>query len=109
MMGIDMIIAAPNLPDKYHLEYVKKEMKKLGVPKIRAIWSKTHNIWFAAEGSHRIAAAHKVGIIPIIIDITGEDAIVQKNEEDTQMTARELEDWLLSDPTAPRYVFDENN
>ena len=102
-----MIIVTPNLPDEEHLEYVAEEMKSLGVPKIRAIWNESQCVWYAAEGSHRIAAAYRSGIVPIIIDITGKGATVQRNEEETTMTAEELEEWLVSDINAPRYVFDK--
>jgi hypothetical protein len=103
-----MVIVAPNLPDQEHLEYVAEEMKRLGVPKIRAIWNESKGVWYAAEGSHRIAAAYRSGIVPIIIDITGQGATVQRNEEDTTMTAEELERWLVPDFGAPKYIFDNN-
>jgi len=103
-----MVILAPNLPDKDHLEYVASEMERLGTPRIRAIWSEVHGVWFAAEGSHRIAAAHRAGIVPIIIDITGQGATVQRDEVDTEMSADELEDWLVSDLNAPRYIFEDD-
>lgn len=100
-----VMIIVPNLPDEYHLEYVAKEMNRLGPPRIRAIYSKEQRAWFAAEGSHRIAAAHRSGIIPVVLDITGQGATVQREEVDTTMTAEELEAWLTSDLSAPRYVF----
>jgi len=101
-----LIIVVPNLPDKDHLEHVAMEMDRLGSPRIRAIWSSVHGVWFAAEGSHRIAAASKKEMVPIIIDITGEGAKVQREEEETEMTASELEDWLFSDfEDAPKYIF----
>ena len=100
------MIVAPNLPYDDHLEYVTEEMGRLGAPRVRAIWSETHRSWFAAEGSHRIAAAHRAGIVPTVIDITGQGATVQREEEDRAMTADELREWLVSDPDAPRYVFD---
>ena len=103
-----MIIVVPNTPEEFYLDYVSKQMEVLGAPKIRAIWSDEYELWFAAEGSHRIAAAHRAGIVPVIVDITGEDATVQKNEEDTAMTAEELKDWLVSDVmNAPRYYFED--
>ena len=101
------MIVAPNLPDEEHLEYVTEEMERLGVPKIRAIWSESQGVWYAAEGSHRIAACHRAGLVPVIIDITGKGATVQRNGEDTTMTAEDLKEWLVSDINAPRYVFDD--
>jgi hypothetical protein len=99
-------IVAPNPPYEEHLKYVTEQMKQLGPPQIRSIWCKEQQVWFAAEGSHRIATAHLNGITPVIIDITGMSANVQREEVDTLMTYEELRVWLTSDPTAPRYIFD---
>ena len=32
---------------------------------------------------------------------------MQRNGEDTTMTAEDLKEWLVSDINAPRYVFDD--
>jgi hypothetical protein len=108
-MSVDeMIIVALNLPDLDHLEYVIGEMKRLGAPKLKAIWSSEYKVWFAAEGSHRLVAAQREGLTPVIIDVTGKDGVVvQREEEDREMTAVELENWLVSDAEyAPWYYFD---
>lgn len=100
------VVVAPNSPYKDHLEYVSNEMKRLGPPRLRAIWLRRLGVWFAAEGSHRIAVAHRDGIVPVLIDITGHGATVQRNGMDTTMSADELKEWLVSDRNAPRYIFD---
>jgi hypothetical protein len=86
-----------NKTDADHLEAVQNQMSKIGAPAVRAIWSETYGLWFAAEGSHRITAAKNLGLIPEIIDITGQAATVQRDEEDTEMTAEEIETWLTYD------------
>jgi hypothetical protein len=100
-----MRVIVPNLPDQYHLAFIMEEMRKYGTPQIRAIWS--NGMWYAAEGSHRIVAAKRLGLMPVIIDITGEGATVQRNGVETSMSAGELQEWLTSDLQAPIYDFNE--
>lgn len=91
-------IVAVNATDEEHLECVTRQMVSLGVPAIRAIWSETYGLWFAIEGSHRLAAAHNLGLVPEVIDVTGESIVTQKDGDDeVSMTAEEVEEWLTSD------------
>jgi hypothetical protein len=62
-----MTIYAPHQPYTEHLEMVKAQMQTLGSPAIRAFWS--GDAWYAIEGSHRLAAAHELGLEPEIIEV----------------------------------------
>jgi hypothetical protein len=99
-------IYAPNLPFADHLKEVTLDMLVLGVPEIRAIWCEERNAWYALEGSHRIAAAQKFGLVPMIIDVTGKHvSAVERSGEMVDMSAEEAADWVLSDLKAPKYTF----
>jgi hypothetical protein len=50
--------------DRDHLESVKKEMEKMGAPKIKAIYVECHDIVMALEGCHRIRACKELGLVP---------------------------------------------
>jgi len=50
--------------DKNHLDKVVAEMKKLGTPKIKAVYIECHDMYVALEGCHRLRACEKLGIVP---------------------------------------------
>ena len=50
-----------------------KDMARLGPPTIRAV--RDGKIYFAIEGSHRIAAAARLGMTPIIKEVTLTDRV----------------------------------
>jgi len=52
-----------------HLEKVMEEMRTRGAPRIRAIWCEDRQFWVALEGCHRLRAAHKLGLDPIIVPV----------------------------------------
>jgi len=54
----EYFIAVPNPPDPLHLLRVAQEMEELGPPVVRCVLEK--NIFWALEGSHRIAAAYSM-------------------------------------------------
>ena len=56
-----------------HLAEVIEEMKKLGAPKIRAVWMECYDHWAALEGCHRIRAAKELGLTPEIIELDYDD------------------------------------
>jgi hypothetical protein len=62
-------VVAPNDPDEKHLAIVIAEMRELGKPTIRVV-EFSLNYFGAIEGSHRHAAAGKLGIIPEFILMT---------------------------------------
>jgi hypothetical protein len=55
--------------DADHLDAVAGEMAMLGAPVLRAVWSEGHGCWFALEGCHRLRAAHRLGLMPMIVEI----------------------------------------
>lgn len=66
--------------DKDHLAKVTAEMRELGAPTIKAIWSECHGIWFALEGCHRLRAAEALGLAPQIEEYEVEDLEQEVNE-----------------------------
>jgi hypothetical protein len=58
---------ALHAPAALHLQDVIKYMRKTGPPALHAYWRR--NAWWALEGSHRIAAAHKLCVTPQIIPV----------------------------------------
>lgn len=59
-----MMIYAIHRPDAGRLETVKAEMIELGAPTIRVVFD--GDKYIALEGSHRLAAAHQLGIMPML-------------------------------------------
>jgi hypothetical protein len=66
-------IYAPHPPEEEKLEVVVKEMRDWGAPTLRAV--RIGLEYFALEGSHRLAAAHKLGVIPILSMLRPEDTL----------------------------------
>lgn len=62
-----MYIIAINKPENDHLEAVKAYMAEHGAPTIKAVYDEANGSWVALEGSHRLAAAHALGL-PVEID-----------------------------------------
>lgn len=50
-----------------HLEHVVGEMLRRGAPVLRAYFDEGTGIWFAREGTHRLRAAKRLGLAPILI------------------------------------------
>lgn len=72
--------------DAAHLEQVKAEMETLGAPVIRVV--DCGDYYMALEGSHRLAAAHQLGISPELVVY----------DQDDEIDLREF-DWFASDTT----------
>jgi hypothetical protein len=80
--------------DPSKLEAIKAEMVKLGVPSIRAIWD--GEIYWAIEGTHRLAAAEALGIIPEIIEVDASDDLPADLIEETSCeTGADLIDTFI--------------
>ncbi len=79
------MVYALNSTEPEKLAKVIEQMKELGSPTVRAVWEGDH--WKAIEGSHRIAAAEKLGLPVKIQEVSPEDVI----------TGHDLYD--LADPT----------
>jgi hypothetical protein len=69
-----MIVRAPNYPEGDYIHYVMERMKRLGPPVLRVVRVPGRG-WFAIEGSHRLAAADRLGITPTFLDVTGERSV----------------------------------
>lgn len=80
-----MLIFAIHPPQADRLARVIAQMRELGVPRIRAIDCGDHFV--ALEGSHRLAAASLLGLIPEII-VLHSDALIEVCEFDWYDAAR---------------------
>lgn len=98
-------------PEAAKLETVKAEMLKLGTPTIRVV--DCGDYLMALEGSHRIAAAHALGIEPELmvygqddeIEITAFDWYDSANWGGTVYTAGEVAGELFAPSAAQVYSF----
>ncbi|WP_234053631.1 MULTISPECIES: hypothetical protein [unclassified Xanthobacter] len=68
-------IVTINDVDPAYLEEVKAEMKTRGAPLLRAILDETQGVIVALEGSHRIAAALDLGLVPTMQLVDEEDQL----------------------------------
>lgn len=68
-------IVTINAPDADHLVAVMDEMRDRGAPVIRAIRDETQGVILALEGSHRLAAAKALGIVPVLRLLADDDMI----------------------------------
>ena len=48
---------------------IKKQMLKLGRPKLKAFWHQDLQLWCALEGCHRLRIAKLHGLTPIILPV----------------------------------------
>lgn len=55
--------------DPEHLEHVVSEMTRRGPPRIRASLDPVTGAWFAAEGTHRLRAAKRLGLAPVMVPV----------------------------------------
>ena len=67
------ILYAPHAPIRKRLAEVVREMIRLGPPTLRAV--RDSDVYFAIESSHRIAAAHRLGMTPIIKEVSMADRV----------------------------------
>ncbi|HEX5321482.1 MAG TPA: hypothetical protein VFW46_20160 [Stellaceae bacterium] len=99
---MDMMIYTIHAPTDDHLEEVKTEMTTLGRPSIRVV--DCGDYYMALEGSHRVAAAHALGVEPELviyeqadeIDITVFDWFDRANWAETVYSAGEVAGELYS-------------
>lgn len=66
-------IYAIHRPDAAHLARVMQEMASLGAPRIKVVECGDH--YAALEGSHRLAAAHEMGLTPLLDVLEQDDPI----------------------------------
>lgn len=98
-------VYAPHEPDAEHLADVIEQMRTLGAPTIRAVWMGEY--WLALEGSHRLAAAHALGLTPIIEELSYLDEIDHDCEEVESKEVGDLVEYLTPDNRTPTYDFDD--
>lgn len=104
-------VYAIHAPEAEKLEEVMAEMETLGAPSIRVI--NCGDYYMAMEGSHRLAAAHELGIDPELviyeqddeIDISGFDWFDTANWAETVYPAGEVAGELFSPRQAVAYRF----
>ena len=106
-----MMIYAIHAPSADHLAEVISEMEALGAPTIRVVDCGDH--YMALEGSHRLAAAHALGLEPTLViyeqddmlDITQFDWFEANNWSETDYSAGEVAGELFSALQARDYRF----
>lgn len=92
-----MTIYVPNkIDDRY--ETVKQQILTMGAPQIRAYWS--GDAWLAIEGSHRVAAAHELGIEPVIVEVSLDDSITDHDLDELpdEVSVEEILAYLYDCP-----------
>jgi hypothetical protein len=97
-----MMIYAIHAPEADKLQAVKTEMRALGAPALRVV--DCGDYYMALEGSHRLAAAHDLGISPELViyeqdedlDISGFDWYDSANWAETVYRAGEVAGELYS-------------
>jgi hypothetical protein len=52
-----------------HLDHVCAEMRVLGAPALRGYFDTETGAWLLREGTHRIRAAHILGVVPRLIHV----------------------------------------
>lgn len=86
------IIYAKHEAYDHRIGKIVKEMRELGPPKLRAVLFEGE--LFALEGSHRLASADYLGLVPEII--------LEKTESDTALDIF----WKFAKERLPKYEFE---
>lgn len=102
-------VFAIHAPFADKLAEVTAEMEMLGAPTIEVVNCGDH--FMALEGSHRLAAAHALGLKPELViheqsdllDISGYDWFDASNWAETRYTAAEVADAIFSPMQAVAY------
>jgi hypothetical protein len=87
--------------DEQHLAKVMGEMRTLGAPVIRAVHLEG-NLWVALEGCHRLRAAEKLGLVPVLEEVEYSDTITAFDlglDFQENYTISELVDGYYSRPS----------
>lgn len=80
---VPMMIYAIHAPEAAKLASVIEEMRTLGAPKLRVV--ACGDYYMALEGSHRLAAAAELGLVP--------ELVVYEQDDEIDVTAH---DWYDS-------------
>ena len=65
--------------DMDHLKMVMRQMEKMGAPTIRCVFMPCYHHWAALEGTHRLRAAHILGLTPIIEELEYDDTTLSSH------------------------------
>lgn len=63
--------------DSAKLAAVTDEMRRLGAPRIKAVWMECYGHWAALEGCHRIRSAKLLGLRPEIEEVEYSDDLAE--------------------------------
>jgi hypothetical protein len=104
-------VYAIHAPHSDRLEAVKTAMSVLGAPTIQVVNCGDH--YMALEGSHRLAAANELGLVPNFVvfeqdealDITAFDWFDATNWDDTVYSAGEVAGEIYAPDQARDYSF----
>lgn len=80
--------------DTDKLAAVKGEMEKLGAPTVKAVWMDSYQMYFALEGTHRLTAAHELGLIPEIQEIEWSE---EATTSEVAPGSFPDDEWVISD------------
>jgi hypothetical protein len=96
-------VYAINEPIADHLEDVIAQMEKLGAPTLRMV--NCGDFWAAIEGSHRLAAAERLGFSVNVVEVGYDDEISDHDLEDVPpcCTAGEILDYMFRGTPAAAY------
>ncbi|MFM7011394.1 MAG: hypothetical protein ACKO0Z_19050 [Betaproteobacteria bacterium] len=98
-------IIAPHNTESAKLASVIAEMQVLGAPTIKAV--DCGDYWLALEGSHRIAAAQQLGLIPTIDAYSYSDTVEHDCEDVRSNLVADLADYLSPGPDSVAYQFND--
>ena len=105
-----MTIYAMRAASPEYLNEVVEKMQTLGTPEIKAVFD--GEAYWSLKGSHRIAAAEKLGLIPRIVEVSLEDEVLNEDIETDKLTpgktytAKEICDEVYSSAIFTRqYIF----
>lgn len=103
-----MRVVPPNAPNRLHLSRVREEMQRRRRPTIRVYWCVEHELAYALEGSHRLAAAASLGVAPKLKRMSLDDRMRHDfSDLKNPCTVREVVRYLWSDPIDLTYEVDE--
>ncbi len=108
---VGFTIFAIHATEAQKLADVTKQMRSMGAPKIECVDCGDHYI--ALEGSHRLAAAHALGLTPTLVireqdetlDITAYDWYDATNWAETSYPAGDVAGELYAPAQAVAYQF----
>ena len=102
-----MQIVTLNKADSTHLAAVVEKMRVMGAPQITCIKHEGTGVWVALEGSHRVAAAKMLGLVPEIVEYEYEVDAMLSEYVDLDADNYSISDLFENLGNRPFYVFAE--